>query len=55
MKVNKNQAEKAINGKNAQDVYDSLDFNALPYDEENDRYPTLDDVIAGLQSDEENS
>ena len=55
MKVPKKLAEKALNGKTAQEVYDSLDFNALPYDSENDRYPTLDDVIAGLQSDEENS
>ena len=55
MKVPKKLAEKALNGKTAQEVYDSLDFNALPCDSENDRYPTLDDVIAGLQSDEENS
>lgn len=56
MKVPKKLAEKAINGKTAQEVYDSLDFDSLPYDSENDRYPTLEDVIAGLQAeDEENS
>ena len=55
MKVPKKLAEKALNGKTAQEVYDSIDFDALPYDSENDRYPTLDDIIAGLQADEENS
>ena len=36
MKVPKKLAEKALNGKTAQEVYDSLDFDSLPYDSEND-------------------
>ena len=50
MKVSKTQAVAALNGKTAQEVYDAMDFEALPYDEENNRYPTLDDVIAAIQS-----
>ena len=53
MKVSFLQAIKAINGKTAQEVYDALDFEQLPYDEENDKFPTLDDVVAALQAIEE--
>ena len=47
------QAIKALNGRTAEEVYNALDFDFLPYDSENDRYPTLDDIIAVLKAAEE--
>lgn len=47
------QAIKALNGRTAEEVYNALDFDCLPYDSENDRYPTLDDIIAVLKAAEE--
>ena len=48
MKVTKQQALKAINGATSDEVYNALDFSQLPFDEENERHPTLEDVISAL-------
>lgn len=48
MKVTKEQATKALNGKTSDEVYNSLDFTVLPFDEENNKFPTLDEVVEAL-------
>lgn len=53
MKPTLEQAIKALNGRTAEEVYNALDFDFLPYDPENDRYPTMDDIIAVLKASEE--
>tara|TARA_R110002012_G_C11571690_1_gene604426 strand:- start:278 stop:445 length:168 start_codon:yes stop_codon:yes gene_type:complete len=52
MKVTKQQALKAINGATSDEVYNALDFSQLPFDEENERHPTLNEVIEALAKQE---
>ena len=53
MELTLEQAIKALNGRTAEEVYNALDFDCLPYDPESDRYPTQDDIIAVLKAAEE--
>lgn len=48
MKVEREQAIKALFGKNGQLVYESMDFDHLPLDEENNIAPTMYDVAEAL-------